>query len=45
MDARIEAARAQRESAVAGGSADDEVPPRVPSIPLVEHDGRWYTVH
>ncbi|HEX3772286.1 MAG TPA: peptidase MA family metallohydrolase [Polyangiaceae bacterium] len=44
MDARIEAARAQREAA-AGASADDPVPTRVPSIPLVEHDGRWYTVH
>jgi hypothetical protein len=44
MDARIEAARAQRE-AVAGTPVDDTVPPRVPSIPLVEHDGRWYTVH
>jgi hypothetical protein len=44
MEARIEAARAQRE-AVAGAPTDDDVPQRVPSIPLVEHDGRWYTVH
>ena len=47
MDARIEAARAQRENAASGapGAQDDDVPQRVPSIPLVEHDGRWYTVH
>jgi hypothetical protein len=44
MDARIEAARAQRETAP-GPPGDDDVPQRVPSIPLVEHDGRWYTVH
>jgi hypothetical protein len=43
MDARIEAARAAREAPPPG--PDDDVPHRVPSIPLVEHDGRWYTVH
>jgi len=24
---------------------DEELPPRVPSLPVVEHEGRWYTVH
>ncbi len=24
---------------------DDDLPPRVPSLPVVEHEGRWYTVH
>jgi hypothetical protein len=43
MDARLEAARTQREAATL--PPDDAVPTRVPSIPLVEHDGRWYTVH
>ncbi len=23
----------------------DEAPPRVPSMPVVEHEGRWYTLH
>lgn len=26
-------------------SADEELPRRVPSLPVVEHEGRWYTVH
>jgi len=45
MDAQIEAARALRENAAAGAPTEDDVPQRMPSIPLVEHDGRWYTVH
>ena len=24
---------------------DEELPPSIPSIPVVEHEGRWYTVH
>ncbi len=24
---------------------DDDMPPRVPSVPVVEHEGRWYTLH
>ncbi|HLK35364.1 MAG TPA: peptidase MA family metallohydrolase, partial [Polyangiaceae bacterium] len=36
-------ARALRPTPVAAG--DDEVPPRVPSVPVVEHEGRWYTLH
>jgi len=38
-------------AAIAAKAADDEVPgepaaaPHVPSIPFVEHEGRWYTLH
>jgi|CZKU01.1.fsa_nt_gi hypothetical protein len=45
MDAEIEAARTLRENPAAGAPTEDDVPQRMPSIPLVEHDGRWYTVH
>jgi hypothetical protein len=24
---------------------EDAMPPRVPSLPVVEHEGRWYTLH
>jgi len=27
------------------GPRDEPVPPRVPSVPVVEHEGRWYTLH
>jgi hypothetical protein len=43
MDAKLAASRA--ELAGVGASLDDEVPPRMPSIPVVEHDGRWHTLH
>jgi len=29
----------------ASPAAEEELPPRVPSLPVVEHEGRWYTVH
>ncbi|HTB72514.1 MAG TPA: peptidase MA family metallohydrolase [Polyangiaceae bacterium] len=44
MDAAIAASRAPREGA-AGLPSDDDVPPRMPSVPVVEHDGRWHTLH
>jgi hypothetical protein len=44
MDAALAASRAPSEGA-AGVAADDEVPPRMPSVPVVEHDGRWHTLH
>jgi hypothetical protein len=41
--ATAERARAEKPPATAG---DDEIPARpAPSIPVVEHEGRWYTVH
>ncbi len=43
MDAVVAASRIQ--GAAAQAPADDEVPPRMPSIPVVEHDGRWHTLH
>jgi hypothetical protein len=42
---------AEMDSAIAAASAlphatgDEELPERVPSLPVVEHEGRWYTVH
>ena len=44
MDARIEAQR-QLPEAVAVAPAEDDVPHRVPSVPVVEHDGTWHTLH
>jgi Peptidase MA superfamily len=44
MDAVLAASRAPSEGA-AGAGADDDVPPRMPSVPVVEHDGRWHTLH
>jgi peptidase MA superfamily protein len=43
MDAVLAASRAERESPAL--AAEDEVPTRMPSIPVVEHDGRWHTLH
>jgi hypothetical protein len=46
-DAALVAARQQR--AVAGQGAqgeDEELPPHMrPGVPVVEHEGRWYTLH
>ncbi len=44
MDAALAAAAGTREAA-AGAPVDDDVPQRMPSIPVVEHDGRWHTLH
>jgi Peptidase MA superfamily len=44
MDAALAATRVAGEGA-AGVAAEDDVPARVPSVPVVEHDGRWHTLH
>ncbi len=44
MDAALVAAGGAREAALRVPT-DDEVPQRMPSIPVVEHDGRWHTLH
>jgi hypothetical protein len=43
MDAAVAASRLA--GAAAPVAQDDDVPARVPSIPVVEHDGRWHTLH
>src|SRR6185312_7810149 len=49
LDAAIAASRREREHAAAAAAAtvapEDEAPPRAPSVPVVEHDGRWHTLH
>jgi hypothetical protein len=44
MDAAL-AVRGGAREAPAGAPGDDDVPQRMPSIPVVEHDGRWHTLH
>jgi hypothetical protein len=45
-DAAIATARTNRDTSLATLAGDDAVPSsRVPSIPVVEHDGRWHTLH
>jgi hypothetical protein len=44
MDVALAASRAPGEG-TAGVASEHEVPPRMPSIPIVEHDGRWHTLH
>jgi hypothetical protein len=44
MDAALAASRAPSEGSAAV-AVDADVPPRVPSVPVVEHDGRWHTLH
>ncbi len=44
MDTVLAAASAATEGSVSP-AAEDEVPQRMPSIPVVEHDGRWHTLH
>jgi hypothetical protein len=40
---------AELDAAIAAASGpdagEDELPPRVPSVGVVEHEGRWYTLH
>jgi hypothetical protein len=43
VDAALAASRAA--PVAAGISPEDDLPPRMPSIPVVEHDGRWHTLH
>jgi hypothetical protein len=46
-EAALEAAEARaREQPMAEAEDGDQLPPRsMPGIPVVEHEGRWYTVH
>jgi hypothetical protein len=45
-DAAMVAARERVLAGQAATEGDDEVPPHMrPSIPVVEHEGRWYTLH
>ena len=44
MDTVLAASRAERASA-ASAATDEDVPARMPSVPVVEHDGRWHTLH
>ena len=46
VDAAMAAARERVFAAQAGATDDDDIPPHVrPGVPIVEHDGRWYTLH
>lgn len=45
MDATLAASRRAGETPANPRTPEDEVPPRVPSVPVVEHDGRWHTLH
>jgi hypothetical protein len=45
-DAAMAAARERVVAAQAAGQVEDDLPPHVrPGVPLVEHEGRWYTLH
>ena len=47
MDTALAVSSAAREGAAAAarGAAEEDVPARMPSVPVVEHDGRWHTLH
>ena len=44
MDTVLAASRAEHAGA-ASAATDEDVPARMPSVPVVEHDGRWHTLH
>jgi hypothetical protein len=44
-EAEADAVLAARAASPSSPGADDDVPARMPSIPVVEHDGRWHTLH
>jgi len=48
-DAELEAARLAAEDAshepLAAGAPEGVVAARSPQVPMVEHDGNWYTLH
>ena len=45
-EAAMATTRGSRETPAAAVAGEDDVPPaRVPSVPVVEHDGRWHTLH
>jgi hypothetical protein len=46
MEAALASAQTDRPEKRAPATGEDEIPARPgPSIPVVEHEGRWYTVH
>jgi hypothetical protein len=46
MEAAVAAAERKRVEGASTAPSEADIPPRPrPSIPLVEHEGRWYTVH
>jgi len=46
MDTAMEEARERLVAAQAAAEADVDVPPHMrPGVPIVEHEGRWYTLH
>jgi hypothetical protein len=45
-EAAMATTRAGRETPAATAAGEDDVPSaRMPSVPVVEHDGRWHTLH
>jgi len=44
-EAAIAARRVQRAPGAQELPPDDAAPTRIPSMPVVEHEGRWYTLH
>ncbi len=44
-DAAIVAAQATRQTDTREPVQAEGVPARIPSVPVVEHEGRWYTLH
>jgi hypothetical protein len=46
MDAAMDAARERIVAAQTAPEGDVDVPPHMrPGVPIVEHEGRWYTLH
>jgi hypothetical protein len=46
MDAAMDAARERIAAAQSASESDPDVPPHMrPGVPVVEHEGRWYTLH
>jgi hypothetical protein len=46
MDAAMDAARERIVAAQSASEGDVDVPPHMrPGVPIVEHEGRWYTLH
>jgi Peptidase MA superfamily len=46
MEASLAAAERERAEKAAAAPVEEEIPVRpTPGIPVVEHEGRWYTVH
>jgi hypothetical protein len=49
VDAAIAGAQAERRSGAPDAqpepAREDAIPARMPSVPVVEHEGRWYTLH